>query len=589
MVAGRGRTDKGDVMNGANRVAGWLAFLIVITGGALAGASPNQSARTTWDLQMSVPAYLAANVGAEFDGRYFYTCKLTTGTIFVYDQFGSYEWTTSIPGVGSLWDLAYDGRYLYGGSAGPEIFVMDLVDEVLVATIASPVPVRHIAYDQDNDAFWVGDDEGDIVLVDRDGVTLATISQANHGLHGIHGSACDNWSDGGPFLWLFDQGAGVGSPQLIHQISLTTLAPTGQVHDAAADLTVGNDLAGGLFLTPSVVAGTVSLGGLMQGDRETFFCYELTAWTPPESYLLANFDDQPSDVPIGTGGPARGEPVWVAPSVVATVRSGPMPTPSLEIQDNSSVTAGSALFRFHEGFEVAQGVLEIRADLWFPELNPGHDFYVYVRERESAAQSFLNLEIRSSGDVWCYDYDSYNGVIGSVDAGRVIPLRMRFDLDAGTYAVWIDGELGIADEPHGITGDGVGSVYFGCDYDADLVGKFYVDNIAVVNVEPASGVEDESPGTPPPLELTVLAHPNPFNPRTTIWFDLETARHVKLSVYDLVGRRVKLLANEYFGAGRQAVSWNGTDAAGHPVSAGTYLARLEASGVMGSQKMVLVR
>ena len=571
------------------RVFGWLFLLTMIWGVTFAVDAQGQPTRAAWDLQLAIPAYLANNVGAEFDGFYFYTCRSTYGAVTVYDNSGSFQWIAGTGGVPGLWDLAFDGRFLYGGNAENLIYQMDVIWEELAGTITSPVPVRHIAYDNDNDAFWVGDAGGDIVLVDRTGATLATIPQASHGLSGIHGSAYDSWSPGGPYLWLFDQGTGPGSPQYIHQISLTTMAPTGLAHDAAADLAVGNDLAGGLFLTPSFSAGTVTLGGLMQGDSETLFCYELTDWVPPENYLSADFDDKAIDEPIGDGGPAVGEPVNTYSNDIAWVRDGPMPTPSLELLDTSTEASNYITFEFHEGFEVTAGMVEITADLWFFELGPGHDFSLGVRETRGAAHTFLSLDFRNEGEIFCFDANSWNGTIGYYEIGRITPLRLRFDMAAGTYWVWVDEVLLIANESHGIFERGIGSINFGNDYDTDLVGRFNIDNLLVRHFDPTGVDDDGTPGLPVPMDLQVTAYPNPFNPGTTIRYSLPVAGPVDLRIFDLQGHLIRTLEAGYRTADTHSITWDGADEAGQTVAAGSYLYRLQAVGGEKSGKLSVIK
>jgi hypothetical protein len=83
--------------------------------------------------------------------------------------------------------------------------------------------------------------------------------------------------------------------------------------------------------------------------------------------------------------------------------------------------------------------------------------------------------------------------------------------------------------------------------------------------------------------------PNPFNPATAIRFDLAAAGHVRLVIYDVAGRRVRMLVNAQIpaGAGKSAV-WDGLDDAGHRASTGLYFCRFEAPGLVATRKMLLV-
>ena len=85
------------------------------------------------------------------------------------------------------------------------------------------------------------------------------------------------------------------------------------------------------------------------------------------------------------------------------------------------------------------------------------------------------------------------------------------------------------------------------------------------------------------------AHPNPFNPRTTIRFALPREMTVSLDVCGLDGRRVRRLVDGRRAAGPQTVVWDGRDAAGQAVAAGTYLLRLVREDGTEVSKLTLVK
>lgn len=87
----------------------------------------------------------------------------------------------------------------------------------------------------------------------------------------------------------------------------------------------------------------------------------------------------------------------------------------------------------------------------------------------------------------------------------------------------------------------------------------------------------------------LTAHPNPFNPRTTISFALATASEGELAVYRLDGRLVCVLADGRFGAGRTDVQWDGRDGSGRRLSSGVYLVQLRAGSERQSRKIVLAQ
>ena len=70
--------------------------------------------------------------------------------------------------------------------------------------------------------------------------------------------------------------------------------------------------------------------------------------------------------------------------------------------------------------------------------------------------------------------------------------------------------------------------------------------------------------------------PNPFNPVTTLRYDLPENNLVNITIYDMMGRQVKNLVNQTQDAGYKSVIWDATNDYGKPVSAGIYLYQIQA-------------
>jgi len=83
--------------------------------------------------------------------------------------------------------------------------------------------------------------------------------------------------------------------------------------------------------------------------------------------------------------------------------------------------------------------------------------------------------------------------------------------------------------------------------------------------------------------------PNPFNPRTTISFDLPAAGRVRLDVHDVAGRLARVLVDGELPAGIHEAVWDGCDSAGRGMASGSYYARLVAGGKVEIVRMSLVR
>ena len=115
-------------------------------------------------------------------------------------------------------------------------------------------------------------------------------------------------------------------------------------------------------------------------------------------------------------------------------------------------------------------------------------------------------------------------------------------------------------------------------------GDFYVR----IYASPTDGVIVPPQEIPTSFQL-YANYPNPFNPSTTIRYDLSADVEVSLSIYDMLGREVVRLVDVFQPAGEYESTWNGTDAAGIAASSGIYFYRLKAGSSVMTRSMVLVR
>jgi hypothetical protein len=99
----------------------------------------------------------------------------------------------------------------------------------------------------------------------------------------------------------------------------------------------------------------------------------------------------------------------------------------------------------------------------------------------------------------------------------------------------------------------------------------------------------EPPGSVPTRLALEPAYPNPFNPSTRIAFTLPASGPVKMTVLNIRGQRVRVLADGLYPAGRHLLTWDGRDEGGRPVASGIYLYVLETPAGTRSRKMTLIR
>ena len=233
--------------------------------------------RAPWNLQFQYPTP-GPTVAVATDGEFIY-----------YTRFANNDWTKLnldgssagpdfiVPGLGVTSALTYDGRYFYSVSIGSNnIKKIDLqaTPPAVVETINLPAGVlaMHCTYDptadDGNGGFWVGhwaSGHNFFALVNRSGAEIRRIEQSTHGLAHIIGTAFDNVSPGGPFLWAID--ALIDADPIIYQINLNTGLQTGKGLNLveAGLLEQYETNGGGMFLAQNIVEGTWTLAALAQG------------------------------------------------------------------------------------------------------------------------------------------------------------------------------------------------------------------------------------------------------------------------------------------------------------------------------------
>jgi hypothetical protein len=121
----------------------------------------------------------------------------------------------------------------------------------------------------------------------------------------------------------------------------------------------------------------------------------------------------------------------------------------------------------------------------------------------------------------------------------------------------------------------------GKDYILEGTGEFTVPSTErfVLNREPV-------------IPVTFTLHqnfPNPFNPVTTLRYDLPSDAFVTLTVFDMLGREIVQLINTTQDAGYKSVKWDATDSMDRPVSAGVYLYQIQTGEFVKTRKMVLLK
>ncbi len=149
------------------------------------------------------------------------------------------------------------------------------------------------------------------------------------------------------------------------------------------------------------------------------------------------------------------------------------------------------------------------------------------------------------------------------------------------------------DEPNSVATDASGNVFMTGEFKetVDFGGGNLVsaglDDVVIMKYGATTTAVGDAPQS---YALSVSNFPNPFNPLTTIAFELPLQAAVSLRVFDVSGRLVRvLISGEVTAEGRREAIWNGRDDSGRQVASGTYFYRLEAGDYSETKGMALIK
>jgi hypothetical protein len=129
------------------------------------------------------------------------------------------------------------------------------------------------------------------------------------------------------------------------------------------------------------------------------------------------------------------------------------------------------------------------------------------------------------------------------------------------------------------------NVWFDVTYEDSCGNQYHV------RLDPEFGVDGEHVGTPGVITAYHLGqnYPNPFNPITTIDYQIPIRSRVSLKIFDVSGKLVRTLVDEYEGAGSHDALWDGKDSFGKTVASSIYFYELRAGSYRETKRMVLLR
>ncbi len=541
-----------------------------------------------WDLyfqfDVTTPSGFASPSGVETDGEHFYVSNSTDNQIAKFDLNGTWIENFTIPNIPfGLNDLTTDGEYFYGGSGSANtIFQMDFNSQSIVGGITSPITVDAIAYDPNENAFWVTNWQSDVLmLIDRNGILLNQLVFTDD----AKGLTHDSYSAGEPFLWTYT-GVYTGGDGIVTQYQLPGFSSTGLSHNVTEDFPGTH--AGGLFCSNEIVPEILILGGIAKGTTSYLFGYEIAATGyapgPPTDFTLTTDPIGALEVFVNWVNPAvdeNGNPLTEL-SEIRLYRDA-----TLIYTDTAPVIGEPATYN----------------DVSIP--TSGYSEYLLA-----AINSYGSSSV--SGTVWVGPDvpDSVGNFYGEQVAPNSLEIILTWDnpiqgLHGGPFVdpilgYYLQDNLGNAYELFGSMEQFFlyvtipGTYYFIiAPYNSVGTGGTATSNDIIVELTEAD------------LNLisaTDLSNfPNPFNPSTKISFSIaQMSLFVTIDIYNIKGQRIISLPvilsdaqHRIEGRGQSnqySITWRGVDQNINPASSGVYFYQLKVDGkVKQTKKMILMK
>ena len=218
-------------------------------------------------------------------------------------------------------------------------------------------------------------------------------------------------------------------------------------------------------------------------------------------------------------------------------------------------------------------------------LQPYYTSLIHIRDENPALQQggFMRLKTTAGDSVYAYLRMSGNDRVIVVSNFFSNEVNTILDVPADTLHLdstktWYANDvLNSTTQP--VTAQSLGS--FGVN-----LAPYQSEIIELAN-SPLTAV-DEKPVTPRRFRL-LQNFPNPFNPTTTIQYEIPKQERVTLEIYDVLGQRVATLVNGMLQPGEYSAVWRGTNNEGIHVATGVYFYRLRAGDFLSVKKMLLLK
>ena len=271
------------------------------------------------------------------------------------------------------------------------------------------------------------------------------------------------------------------------------------------------------------------------------------------------------------------------------------------INDQDSVVVANVTIRPDQGYAIVydeQGI----SGLSYGYSDPAIDTWGGVLFTPTADGYLTEIDIGIVADQATIGLHFYESFDGSIPEEELLETTVTATT-SGWLSVAID-SIAIYENTDFFIAINMNENFLSIDNAGDLDGRTYISSNGVnfnnglsnsgdlnlrAKISTTTTTIDIQSNTIPVIFKLSQNYPNPFNPVTTLHYELPVNGLVNITIYDMLGRKVKTLINQTLDAGYKSVIWDATNDYGKLVSAGIYLYQLRTGEYSSTKKMLLLK
>ena len=232
--------------------------------------------------------------------------------------------------------------------------------------------------------------------------------------------------------------------------------------------------------------------------------------------------------------------------------------------------------------------------------NSGEVFFISYRVNNGNSENGLDILVDNGGQGEYRSYGNYNGNWNSLNGFFALDneflIRAHVEFSTTPLLTWLSvdpssGNISSGDSDEINIIMNATDIFTEGSYDASIVissGQASLDTISVrMNISNNASIMDQK--SLPDVFTLYPNYPNPFNPLTTIKYDLNRETMVELRIFNVKGESVKILAKENQYPGKYSYTWDGRNNADKEVPSGTYFLIISADNYSKTNKMILIK